>query len=74
MSLLDRLWIRRRGLPSFSTVPRTVRRRIGHACRELTEAEREIAEKLGLPEPPRLLMVDEEVAVIVLPEDRDEIS
>jgi hypothetical protein len=74
MRLLDRFLIRRRALPRFSALPANVRRRLALACREVTKAEAEMAQQLALPAPPRLLMVDEESAVIVLASDRDEIS
>jgi hypothetical protein len=47
-----------------------VRRRLVLACRELSDAEEGVAKRLALPTPPRLLMVDEENAVIVTPRDR----
>ena len=73
MSFLEQLMIRRRGSRRFSTVPPRIRHRLAFASRELTQSEDEIARQLGLAEPPRLLMVDEEEAVILTPEDRKEI-
>ena len=72
MRFFDRLLTRRREQPRFATLSPRVRRRLALACRELTEAEEAIAERLGLPAPPRLLFVDEEEAVIVSPCDRSE--
>jgi ABC-type branched-subunit amino acid transport system ATPase component len=74
MRLLDKLFTRRRGQPSFSTLAPRVRRRLTHACRELGDAEQALATRLGLPQSPRLLMVDEEEAVIITPSERAEIS
>lgn len=73
MSIFDRFLVRRRALSRFSAVPVRVRRRLALARRELDDTEAEMAEQLGLSEPPRLLMVDEEEAVIVFPGDRAEI-
>lgn len=73
MHFWDRLVTRRRGSPRFSTLSARVRRRLSVACHELTETEEEVARQLGLPEPPRLLMIDEEEAVMLTPNDRAEI-
>jgi hypothetical protein len=70
MSLLDRILTRRRFRPLFSSLSLHVRSRFARACQELTEAEEAIAEQLGLPAPPRLVMIDEETAAIILPRDR----
>jgi len=72
MRLFDPLLTRRRRQPRFTGLPASVRRRLALACRELSEAEETIAERLGLRKPPRLLIVDEETAVIVTPRDRPE--
>lgn len=74
VGLLDRLFTRRRSLPQFSAASRGVRRRLERACRELSEAEGEMAQHLRLSEPPRLLLVDEEAGIIVFVSDRAEIS
>lgn len=68
--ILDKLLTRRRGQPRFSALPPSVQKRLALACRELGDAERAIAASLDLPQPPRLLMVDEEEAVILIPGDR----
>lgn len=73
MYLWDRLMTRRRGSPRFSSLPARVRRRLSVACHELTATEEEVARQLGLPEPPRLLMIDEEEAVVLTPNNRGEI-
>lgn len=70
MRIVDWLFTRRRDRPRFAALPRKVRRRLAFACRELGEAEREMADRLGLARPPRLLMIDEEEAVILSPADR----
>ena len=74
MRLLDKLLTRRRGQPHFADLPPRVRHRLALACRELNEAEEALAKRLSLPQPPRLLLVDEEKAVILSPSDRAEIS
>lgn len=74
MRVLDKLLTRRRDIPRFSALAPHVQRRLAVACRELNNAEQEIAARLGLAQPPRLLMVDEEEAVILTPSDRDCIS
>lgn len=71
MSLLDKLFTRRRGVPRFSALPRRTRQRLAAACRDLTRTENEMADKLGLDTPPRLMLVDEEEAVILLKTDRE---
>ncbi len=72
MAILDWLLTRRRGEPRFAVLPGHVRRRLGFVCSELNHAEQALADSLGLPQPPRLLLVDEESAVIVTPPDRAE--
>lgn len=73
MRILDKLLTRRRDQPHFSALPPRVRQRLGLACRELNDAEQALAARLGLSQPPRLLMVDEEEAVILTPSDRAEV-
>lgn len=72
MGILDRLLTRRRRMPRFALLAPRIRRRLGPVCRELSEAEDEVAARLGLPQPPRLLLVDEEEAVILTPDERAE--
>lgn len=74
MHIIDKLLTRRRDQPRFSALPIRVRQRLALACEELSDAEQALAERLGLPQPPRLLMVDEEEAVILTPSDRAKIS
>lgn len=71
MGLLGKMLIRRRHMPRVSDIPVRVLQRMTLACRELSEAEASIARRLGLSEPPRLLLIDEEEALIVTPADRD---
>lgn len=71
MALLDAFFTRRRQVPRFSALPRPTRHRLARVCDDLTKAEDEMARKLGLVAPPRLILVDEEEAVILLPTDRD---
>lgn len=70
MGILDRLLTRRRRMPRFVALAPRIRRRLNVVCRELSEAEEELATRLGLPQPPRLLLVDEEEAVVVTPGER----
>ena len=70
MGILDKLLIRQRRLPRFEALAPRVRRRLGPVCQELGKAEQELAERLGLPQPPRMLLVDEEGAVILTPDER----
>lgn len=72
MGILDRLLTRRRRMPLFATLAPRIRRRLNVVCRELSDAEEEIAARLGLPQPPRLLLVDEEEAVVLTPGERAE--
>ena len=70
MGILDQLLTRRRRMPHFAALARNVRRRLAPVCQELSLAEEELAVRLGLPEPPRLLLVDEETAVVLTPGER----
>lgn len=72
MGLLDKLLTRRRRMPLFARLAPRIRLRLNIVCRELSEAEEELAARLGLPQPPRLLLVDEEEAVILTPGERAE--
>ena len=74
MRLLDLLFTRRRKLPKFADLSDGVRRRLASACRELTEAEDRAADRLHLESPPRLLLVDEETAVILAVEERNDVA
>lgn len=71
MGILDNLLTRHRRMPRFAALSPRIRRRLNIVCRELSEAEEELAARLGLP-PPRLLLVDEEEAVILTPGERAE--
>lgn len=70
MGILDKFLTRQRRTPCFAALGPRVRRRLAPVCGELNEAEQELAMRLGLPQPPRLLLVDEEEAVILTPDDR----
>lgn len=72
MGILDRLLTRRRRMPRFTLLAPRIRGRLVPVCRELSEAEDEVAARLGLAQPPRLLLVDEEEAVVVTPDERAE--
>lgn len=74
MRAIERFFTRRRRLPRFDDVSDSARRRLNDACRELSDAEDRMAALLHLPNPPRLLLVDEEEAVVITPEQRDEIA
>lgn len=71
MGIVDSLLTRRRRMPRFALLAPRIRRRLTLVCRELSEAEDEVAARLGLARPPRLLLVDEETAVVVTPDERD---
>lgn len=71
MSFFQSFFTRRRRVPRFSALPRRTRRRLALVCEGLTGAEDEMAQALGLPKPPRLMLVDEEEAVILLETDRE---
>ena len=70
MRFIERLFTRRRTQRRFGDLEPRTRERLRRAICELSSAELSVAARLGLPEPPRLLMVDEETAVVLLPEDR----
>lgn len=70
MAFLDAFFTRRRVVPRFSALPRRTRHRLATVCDDLTGAEDEMARVLGLDAPPRLMLVDEEEAVILLASDR----
>ncbi|WP_300578607.1 hypothetical protein [Phenylobacterium sp.] len=70
MPLFDRYFRRQQDAPHVSDLSPAVRRRLTRSCDALTAAEAEIARRLDLPSAPRLLMIDEEEAVIVTPEER----
>ena len=72
MGIIDKLLTRRRRLPSFAALAPRIRRRLAPVCKELSDAEQDVADYLGLSRPPRLLLVDEENAVILTPEERTE--
>ena len=72
MRLSEKLFTRRRNLPRFAALPPRTRHRLALACEELTQAENDMARRLGLATPPRLVIVDEEEAVILLASDRAE--
>jgi hypothetical protein len=74
MRIFNKLFTRRRDQPHFSELPTRVRQRLALACRELSKEEEAVAARLDLPHPPRLLMVDEEEAVILTQNDRAKIS
>ncbi|MDT9600238.1 hypothetical protein [Sphingosinicella rhizophila] len=70
MHWIERMLTRRHDQHRFTDLKPLVRRRLKLAARELRDAEDAMAAELRLPQPPRLLMIDEEEAVIVLPNDR----
>ena len=70
MAILGTLFTRRRTVPRFSALPRRTRQRLTLVCDDLTRAENEMACKLGIRTPPRLMLMDEEEAVLVLANDR----
>lgn len=73
MRFLDKMLTRQRNQPSFSALTSRSQQRLALACQELSDAEEAIAAELDLPQPPRLLMIDEEKAVILTPGNRSDI-
>ncbi|WP_102961156.1 hypothetical protein [Mangrovicella endophytica] len=71
MPIFDRLLTRRYTERRFAALQPRVRSRLALAARHLAEQEEDISASLGLSVPPRLLLIDEEEAVIVRPADRD---
>lgn len=71
MRVLQRLLVRRYDQRQFADLDPRICRRLALAARELRDSEEAIAAAVGLAEPPRLLMIDEEEAVVVLPSDRE---
>lgn len=65
MTWLDTLFMRRRIRPQADRLTEETRRRLRHACRELSESERLVAQTLSLDDPPRMVLVDEETGVIL---------
>ena len=74
MRWLDRLFTRGRDLPCFNDVPRYVCPRLMIILRRLYEDEKATRERMDLVVPPRLSIVDEELAVIIGPGRRDVIE
>lgn len=74
MALFDHWFIRSRQAARVSDLSPSVFHRLTRACRDLTAAEDAMAERLGLRTPPRLLMVDEEEAVVIAPDERSRIN
>lgn len=72
--LIDKLFTRGSESPEAAALSPQVRRRIAAACRDLSNAEASIGQRMGLAQPPRLLMVDEEQGAIIAPTDRDRIA
>lgn len=70
MRLFDRMFTRCRPRPGSFTLSDSTGRRLAPACRELIEAEERMARHMGLPTAPRLLLIDEEAAVILSPGER----
>ena len=70
MRFLDRIFTRCRRRPTASHLADSTRRRLAPACRELTDAEEQIARDMCLPTPPRLLLIDEEAALIISSKER----
>jgi len=70
MRWVEAILPRRRKDPRFSNLPSRKRKRLTLVCQHLTKAEDETARKLGLATPPRLIVVDEEEAVILFAQDR----
>lgn len=74
MRWLDRVLTRRIDQPCYDAVPARSRRYLAIACRQLSEAEQAAAVRMQLGIQPRLVLVDEELAVMISPDLRDEIG
>ncbi|MCH8683843.1 hypothetical protein [Pedomonas mirosovicensis] len=70
MRWLDGLFTRRRIQPHADRLAWRTRRWLRHACRELSESERQVVRALALEEAPGMVLVDEEAGVIVPPDMR----
>ncbi|WP_119458409.1 hypothetical protein [Rhodospirillaceae bacterium SYSU D60014] len=74
MRWFERLFTRRRDLPCFNSVPQHVFPRLMPVLRHLSDDEKAIQVRMDLVVPPRLPIVDEELAVIVGPGRRNAIQ
>lgn len=74
MRWFDPIFTRSGHAHCFGAAPPTARRRLRHACLDLSRMERRVQEVMGLSVPPCLLLVDEEQAVIMTPDRRAEIE
>ena len=74
MGIIDKFMTRRRHQPRFDTLAPRVRCRLAPVCQELSNAEQDLANYLGMPQPPRLLLVDEESAVVLRHDERPKTS
>jgi hypothetical protein len=74
MTWFDKILTRRIDLPCYDTVPDRSRSRLGLACRQLSEAERDAAKRMNLCVRPSLALIDEELAAIISPGLRHDIE
>ncbi len=65
MFWFNRILERHRHPPCTETLSPRGRRRMRGACRELSAMEERVQREMGLPIPPRLALVDEEMAAVV---------
>lgn len=73
MNWLDRICTRRLRRHCGDVVPERYRVRLRAACGQLDSAEEAVRARMGLCVRPRLILVDEELAVVVPPALRDAI-
>ncbi|MBP2315375.1 hypothetical protein [Azospirillum soli] len=70
MGWFRRILSRQRRSGVFGPVPAWGRPRLRDACRRLSDQEEAMRELFGLPVAPRLMLADEELAVLIDAEER----
>lgn len=74
MRWIDRIFTRRRERARHESLRPRTRSRLVLACRELSDAEKAVQERMNLCVRPRLALVDEESARVITPQFREEIE
>lgn len=70
MRFIDKFMTRGRHQPRFDTLAQRVQNRLAPVCQDLSNAEQALAKHLGMPQPPRLLIIDEENAAVLTYDER----
>ena len=70
MRFIDKFMTRGRHQPRFDTLAQRVQNRLAPVCQDLGKAEQALAEHLDMPQPPRLLIIDEENAAVLTYDER----